>query len=95
MKPNRLTAAIIAVCLGTLSQGQEWHALPGGNTITGLEYLGCDGNSTQPLRLMTVVNQPIDFSTNNVMRMRLNNSQSYTIGSFTSQGKKGALGICP
>jgi len=45
----------------------------GGNTIlTTTEYLGCDALSTQPLRLKTVANQPIDFSTSDIFRARIN-----------------------
>jgi hypothetical protein len=38
---------------------------------------------------------PINFRTNNLLRMRLNNTMSYTIGSYTLQPKNGAVGLSP
>lgn len=43
-----------------------------GNTIVGAQYVGCDGGSSQPLRLKTTLNYNIDFSSVNLLRMRLN-----------------------
>ena len=91
MKTNRLTVAIIAVCLGTFSQGQEWHANPPGNTILGGEYLGCNALSTQPLRLTTVANQPIDFSTADRFRARINPKISYPVGPAPNAPRDGFM----
>lgn len=73
----------------------QW--LTGGNVITGVgDYLGTAAGSNQPLRLTTIpATLPIEFRTANVLRMRMNPTVSYTIGSFAAQAKNGALGLSP
>jgi len=49
---------------------QAW--VQGGNGITSLtDYVGCDATSNQPLRLKTILNDPIYFYTGDINRMRL------------------------
>ena len=67
-----------ALLLGACSavDAQDWNT--GGNLINGTtQYLGCDAFSTQPLRLKTVANQPIDFSTSDIFRARINKKLTY------------------
>ena len=91
MRTNRLMAAFIAACMGILCHAQEWHAFPPGNTIGGTEYLGCNALSTQPLRLTTVANQPIDFSTADLFRARINPKISYAIGPAPTAPRNGFM----
>ena len=80
-----------------LAQGQQqyWNRLPGGNLINTTEWLGADFGSSIPLRIQTRANQPIDFSTANLLRVRLNGNVTGPIGSFAAQAKNGALGLSP
>lgn len=55
-----------------MAQAQQyWNSLPGGNVINNNEWMGADVNSTIPLSFETRVNQPMQWRTNNVLRMRL------------------------
>lgn len=84
-----LGAALIWSAIGFT---QDWNT--GGNGISGFEYLGADGTSTVPLHLRTVPNLSIDFSTNNVLRMRLNaNPAAATINGYTGINRNGYVGI--
>ncbi|MBL8011925.1 MAG: tail fiber domain-containing protein [Flavobacteriales bacterium] len=58
------------------SQGQDWNRLPGGDVITGTEYLGAAAGSSVPLHLRTIPNLSIDFSTTDLRRMRLYPNQT-------------------
>ncbi len=75
-----------ALILGACGTGYAQFWDTGGNTITGTnQYLGCDWSSTQPLRLMTLANQPIHFTTSNVLRAQINERVTYpTLGGFTN-----------
>lgn len=83
-----------ALLLGACSavDAQDWNT--GGNLINGTtQYLGCNGASTQPLRLKTEVNQPIEFYTDSLFRMRLWNTNSANINGYSSVKQDGFLGI--
>ena len=72
----------------------QW--LTGGNPInTTTQYLGCNASSTQPLRLKTEVNHPIEWYTDAVRWMLLMETGSYGVGGSTSQDKDGFLLLCP
>lgn len=74
----------------------EWHAFPGGNTINGTEYLGANASSTVPLLLKTVANQPIDFSTADLFRARINEKISYaSLNSFQNIDASGFMLVTP
>ncbi|MCO6481311.1 MAG: hypothetical protein J5I62_00820, partial [Flavobacteriales bacterium] len=74
----------------------EWHAFPGGNTINGTEYLGANASSTVPLLLKTVANQPIDFSTADLFRARINEKISYaSLNSFLNIDASGFMLVTP
>ncbi len=73
---------------------QFWNRLPGGNLINNNEWLGADVGSTIPLSIETRVNQPIQWRTNNVLRMRL--LPTITTGSingYTGLNLSGHLGL--
>ncbi|HRN38458.1 MAG: hypothetical protein M9900_05410 [Flavobacteriales bacterium] len=74
---------------------QYWDT--GGNFIsTTTQYLGCDGGSNQPLRLMTKASYPIDFSTTDIFRARINPQITYgLLGSFNNVPADGFALITP
>jgi hypothetical protein len=51
-----------------------------GNNSSGTDYVGCDNTSPFPLRIMQNDNQPIDWYTNAIQRMRLNPNVSSAMG---------------
>lgn len=77
MKTRTVACALL---LGACSAvNAQW--VTAGNSITGVgQYLGCNGTSTQPLRLTTVPNFPIELRTFNVQRARLNGNVTGPIG---------------
>lgn len=82
----------LLITLHVSAQTPDWNT--SGNAVTGGEYLGAAAGSTVPLLLKTVVNQPIDFSTNNVQRMRLNETLTgQTVNTYTGVDLSGHLGI--
>ncbi|MBL7964556.1 MAG: tail fiber domain-containing protein [Flavobacteriales bacterium] len=84
-----------ALWMGACSalNAQDWNTA--GNTInTTAQYLGCDALSTQPLRLTTVPNQPIQFRTDNTLRMHLTQTLTgQTLNGFTGLDFTGFLGV--
>jgi hypothetical protein len=71
------------------AQTPDWNT--GGNGIFGSEYLGANGSSTVPLLLKTVANQPIDFSTADLFRARINPKISYAIGTEPTDARNGFM----
>ena len=65
---------------------QDWHAaFPSGNPITSTEWLGCDGTSTQPLRIKTMPDYAIDLYTSDIRRFSLLPDNTYaTLGAYSS-----------
>ena len=63
-----------------MAQAQQpyWNSFPGGNVITTNEWLGADYGSLIPLRIQTRANQPIDFSTADRFRARINERVTYS-----------------
>jgi hypothetical protein len=57
--------------------------------------LGWNNLQGFPLDIRHNGNQPIDWYTNAIQRMRLQANATYSIGSFTLQAKNGALGLSP
>ncbi|MBX2973088.1 MAG: hypothetical protein KF797_08295 [Flavobacteriales bacterium] len=55
------------------------------------DYLGWNNLQGFPLQIRHDNNQQIQFFTNNVRRMQLLPTESYTIGGFTGQSKSGSL----
>ncbi len=87
----------MAISMAMLCLGQDWNRLPGGDVINSTEYVGARAGSTVPLRLSTIPSLPIEFRTANTLRMRLNETTSYTIGNaiFGLQNADGYLGLSP
>lgn len=72
------------------TKAQPW--LLGGNPITlPSYYLGGDASSTFPLNLKTLADKPIDFSTSNLFRARINPKASYAIGAAPSDARNGFM----
>ena len=95
MKSHKTIALALALSTAFAGFGQDWNRLPGGDVISGSEYLGAAAGSLVPLRLKTVANQPIELTTYDVLRARLNGAIAYTIGGFTGQNKDGNLLLSP
>ena len=77
-----------------LAQGQYWNRLPGGNVISTTEWLGADFGSTIPLRIQTRANQPIEWYTDAVQRMRLMPTLTgQTVNGYTGLNLSGHLGL--
>ena len=90
MKKQFLSLLIIIVMSIANTNAQPWN-LFGGNNITFNEYLGGDGSSTVPLRLKNIANQPIEFHTDNLLRMKLNETLNYIVNFGTSLSRDGYL----
>lgn len=58
-------------------------------------FLGWNAGANQVLEVRNDANQPIEWYTEGIRRMLLQESLSYTIGPFPGQAKDGALLICP
>ncbi|MCW5897971.1 MAG: hypothetical protein KIT10_01785 [Flavobacteriales bacterium] len=64
----------------------------------GTDFLGWDNTfpaNNFPLRVRHDLNQPIEFYTHNIQRMRLNHTVTYTLGSFATPAADGYLGLSP
>ena len=81
-----IAASIIAL---QVNAQPDWNT--GGNTVSGSEYLGANASSTVPLLLKTVANQPIDFSTADLFRARINPKMSYAIGTEPNDARNGFM----
>ncbi|MEZ4739896.1 MAG: hypothetical protein R2818_11225 [Flavobacteriales bacterium] len=79
---KKVLSLLFAVVLATLAQGQ-WFTTGNLSTTPGTNYLGTQDNQALMLR------------TNATQRFRLNHNVSYTIGSYTTQAKNGAIGLSP
>ncbi|MCI1753209.1 MAG: tail fiber domain-containing protein [Flavobacteriales bacterium] len=96
MKPRNLFLALAGALALQMAEAQQqyWNSLPGGNVINNNEWMGADVNSTIPLSFETRVNQPMQWRTNNVLRMRLNESlPGQPVNNFPSVNLSGHLGI--
>jgi hypothetical protein len=69
---------------------QPW-VQTGNSIITSTDYLGCDFSSIFPLNLKTRANQPIDFSTADLFRARINPKMSYAIGTEPTDARDGFM----
>ena len=88
----------MVMAMGLMASGQLiGQASVGGNFGGPPDYLGWDSNTGLPLRVMNNGNEPIQWFTDSIQRMQLNQADSYIIGSttFGLQAKDGALGLSP
>lgn len=84
--------ALLAMGLLVLQSGQAQVSVGQNNPLApGSNYVGWDNNTTVPLQIRHENNQQIQFFTNNIRRMQLLPSDTYTIGGFTGQTKSGSL----
>lgn len=93
MKTRTMACALLLGACSALNA--QWQT--GGNTISlPTQYLGCDAASTQPLRLKTVANQPIDFSTSDIFRARINKKLTYpSLNTFANIAADGFTLLTP
>lgn len=95
-KNNKLSITIFITLVSFFSNpkatAQFWH-LNGGDPIYASEYLGGDATSTIPLLIKNRSNYPINFGTNDMLRMKLNHNVSYPINGApgTNIGREGYL----
>lgn len=92
MKSRTLACALLLGTCGAVN-AQDWNTA--GNFINAPgQYLGCDAFSTQPLRFTTVPILRHEWRTQNILRMRLlETNTTQTIGSYANQNISGNLGI--
>ncbi len=93
MKQIKQLALGVCLCAAYLPmQGQVTQL---NNTVTlANQYIGCDGFSNQALRFTTQLNFPQEWRTNNILRMRLNESlPGQPVNNFPSVDLSGHLGI--
>ena len=94
MKKNKFLGCLAALTITLHASAQlDWNTA--GNNITGFEWFGADGTSTIPLRIRHDADQPIEWYTNAIRRMYLQQDLSYQIGSFPGQDKFGHLLLSP
>ncbi len=89
MKKARTIMVTMALS-GLIPAFGQWNDF-GGNSISSTEYLGANASSTVPLLLKTVANQPIDFSTTDLFRARINERVSYAIGTAPIASRHGFM----
>ncbi|HRD54756.1 MAG TPA: hypothetical protein PKY96_19130 [Flavobacteriales bacterium] len=92
MKQRKILGCLAALAM-TLQTSAQW--LTSGNTINGGEWFGADGGSTVPLQVRHDANYPIQWFTDAIQRMMLQETATYGIGQFNGQVKNGALLLCP
>ena len=68
-----------------VSVAQNWPLNP------GIDYVGWDNTTNVPLMIRHDNNQQIQFFTNNIQRMQLLPSDTYSINGFAPQSKSGSL----
>ncbi|MCL4283367.1 MAG: hypothetical protein KJZ58_14035 [Flavobacteriales bacterium] len=66
---RRMLLGCLAALVIALPTSAQWQTF--GNTISGSDWLGADFGSSIPLRIQTRANQPIEWYTDAVQRMRL------------------------
>ncbi|MBK8226784.1 MAG: tail fiber domain-containing protein [Flavobacteriales bacterium] len=94
MKKNKFLGCLAALTITLHASAQlDWNTA--GNNITGFEWFGADGTSTIPLQIRHDADQPIEWYTNAIRRMYLQQDLSYQIGSFPGQDKFGHLLLSP
>ncbi len=74
---------ILVAALGTTVAHSQWFTTGNLGTNPLTNYVGTQNN------------EALMFRTNAIQRLRLNANQSYTIGSYATQAKNGAVGLSP
>lgn len=83
---------MLAIALSAASIGHAQVTTLGNNSSFS-DYVGCDGTSAFPLRIMHNDNQPIQWWTDSIQRMQLYRSQSSTINTSFNVRQNGYLGL--
>lgn len=84
--PKRMKRTLIwmgALLVASGASAQPWNLPGNGGTNPSTNYVGTTDNNALMLR------------TNATQRLRINATQTYTIGPFSGQGKFGAVGLSP
>ena len=84
MKTKKLLGCLAALSMTLHASAQvAWDT--NGNTAAGTDWFGADFGSSVPLRIETRANQPIHFTTSNLLRAQINERVTYpTLGAFTN-----------
>ena len=84
MKTKKLLGCLAALSMTLHASAQvAWDT--NGNTAAGTDWFGADFGSSVPLRIETRANQPIHFTTSNLLRAQINERVTYpTLGGFTN-----------
>ena len=85
-----LKHSVMGACL-LLASGAAGQATVIGNAGIATNYLGWDNFQGFPLQIRHDNNQEIQFFTNNIQRMQLLPSDTYSINGFAPQSKSGSL----
>ena len=95
-KTKWFRAYALAGCVAMFCQAEGQVTQLGNNPGTG-SYVGHIGTNGNPVEVRHNGNQPIQWFTDSIQRMQLNQADSYIIGSstFGAQVKDGALGLSP
>ena len=94
MKTKNFWGCLAALSMALHASAQvAWDT--NGNTATGTDWFGADNSSTIPLQIRNDANQPIEWYTDALRRMLLQETASYAIGSYGSQVKDGCLLLSP
>jgi len=95
---NFLQHLILGALLLTTGKMVGQTSVVGNVAGASTDFLGWDNtmpNNNFPLMVRHDLNQPIEWYTNAIRRMRLQQDTTYTIGSFASQVKNGSLLLSP
>ncbi|MCB0793547.1 MAG: hypothetical protein KDB88_02320 [Flavobacteriales bacterium] len=94
---NFLRSFIMAACMLALATGHAQVTFEGNNSFnSATDFVGWDNTVTNdPLMIKHEANQPIEWYTNAVRRMLLQQDATYTVGGFASQIKDGSLLLSP
>lgn len=98
MKSNVHRPWLMAACMLVLAPLHAQVTVPSNQISNPGDFVGWDNTVTNdPLMIKHEANQPIDWYTRAIHRMRLNPNASYHIGSvlFGTQNASGFLGISP
>ncbi len=94
MRHTNIKVWALAGLLGCAMNSTAQVSQVGNNVITLPPYVGCDANSTQPLRVKTEANYNIDWYTNAIQRMQLTKTLTgQAVNGYTTLDLSGHLGI--
>ena len=90
MKTKKFLGCLAALAMSLHASAQvAWDT--DGNTAAGLDWFGADASSIIPLRIRNDANQPIDWYTNAIQRLRLNPAVTTSINGLPAAVRDGFL----